>query len=162
MSADPDLRELLPDVARAGDAQCLLNALRNLSIRARYSNGTIRVALHNGFELVLLPAVPAADGLPAWATTTHRVSQKPRNGFEAAFLAMQKKAGIPTDGIFTLYCVFATLEGEATATMPAAHWRVESADPIDLCDQALTWARHHTALPLQYQRQHVRRSRPCE
>ena len=149
-----ELRRLMPDLAMHIDRAFMLTRLRplNLDIQALNDEVAIRIRLTNGFTLILRPGGTMNGDYPSWTTTERVIKIYGNDPLEIlARAAHNEHMTSHTD--VPVYCAFAELDAESDAyqdVIPTEHKFVQSPDPVVLIDDALTWMRQQTHLPLRW------------
>lgn len=161
--SDIELRRFAPDLALHIDRAFLLTRLRplDLDIDAPDDKTAIRIRLTNGFTLVLTPAGTMNGDYPSWTITERIVTIQGHDPLD--ILArdanddyMHSYADVP------VYCAWARLESNDPQHLeltPQKHAYVQSADPVILIDDAITWMQLQTKLPLRWAPAATKRTR---
>ncbi len=146
------LRFMLPDVALHIDKELMLAQLRPLHLEfGPYDTDDImRIHLANAYTLVLTAGETSSTSIASW------VFQIPTTTFiahtleETIALATAGKATHRTTRVPS-YTAYVRLEHQWDRdSLPVTHHLVQSPDPVLLVEDALTWCRHDTGLPLRW------------
>ena len=147
-----ELRKLLPELALRADKMEILQSLRpfELDIDPCDPDYRIGVRLLNGYSITFTPAglLNATD--LAW-TKPQPGAMLGTPGFEEFQRDFPEHAALLSAGVAPEFTAHARLMHEdQSVDVPVRHMTVRSCCPITLVEDALSWFRHETKLPLKY------------
>ena len=146
------MRFLLPDLALHFDKLEMLTQLRplHLDINRHDDDDVMHIELSNDYTLVLTAGEASSTDASSWVFSVPATTFPGASLEETLALAITERITHRTTRV-PAFTAYVRLENAWDPdALPVSHYLVQSPDPVEMVEDALTWCRHASGLPLRW------------